>query len=99
MQLAVVSAHQKVTLTEARQFLDSLLRHLGLKAELSATEHTSFIPGRAGKVSVLGIAIGTIGEINPEVLDSFGIEQPVAAFEINLTELFPLVGKAQTKSR
>ena len=99
MQLAVVSAHQKVTLTEARQFLDSLLRHLGLKVEISATEHASFIPGRAGKISVLGTAIGTLGEINPEVLDSFGIEQPVAAFEINLTELFPLVGKAQTKSR
>lgn len=95
MRLVAVSAHQKATLTEARQLLDCLLRHLGLKAEISPAEHASFIPGRLGRVSVLGTDVGIIGEVAPQVLESFGIEQPVAAFEINLTGLFPLVGKAQ----
>jgi phenylalanyl-tRNA synthetase beta subunit len=34
--------------------------------------------------------IGVIGEIHPEVLLSWELEQPVACFELNLSHLYPI---------
>ncbi|HIP89336.1 MAG TPA: phenylalanine--tRNA ligase subunit beta, partial [Thermococcus paralvinellae] len=74
--------------TEAKEILDSVMRHLGIEYELEETEHGSFIPGRVGKVIVNGKEIGIIGEIHPQVLENWGIEMPVAAFEIFLKPLY-----------
>ncbi len=91
LSLCTVVAHQKANITEVRQLLDSLMRHLGLAAEVTAAEHESFIPGRAGTVKVLGKEIGIIGEIRPQVLEAFGMEQPTSAFEICLTRLLNII--------
>ncbi len=92
-RLAWAFAGSEANFTTAKQSLDFLMRNLGLDYIISKTEHPSFIPGRAGRVSVKGKKIAYIGEIHPQVLDNFGIEQPVCAFEINLTDLLPLTKK------
>ncbi len=92
-RLCVVCAHQKASLTEARQLLDSLLSHLTLSANIAPAEHPSFIPGRAGAVRVLGAELGVLGELHPKTLAAFGIEQPTAGFDISLTRLFTLLGQ------
>ena len=40
-----------------------------------------------GKIVVKGIELGFIGEIHPQVLQNWGLENPAAAFEINLNKL------------
>ncbi len=87
-KLAVALAHPRVTFTEAKEILDSVMRHFGFEYELEEVEHPSFIPGRAGKIVVGGKAIGVIGEVHPTVLENWGLEMPVATFELFLRPLY-----------
>ncbi len=87
-KLVVALAHPRVTFTEAKEILDSLMRHLGVGYEIEEVEHPSFIPGRVGGVLVKGTTTGIIGEIHPEVLERWGIEMPVAVFEVFLRPLY-----------
>jgi phenylalanyl-tRNA synthetase beta subunit len=43
--------------------------------------------GRVGAVIVDGAAVGVLGEVNPQVLEAWKLENPVAAFEINMYEI------------
>ncbi len=90
LRLAVASCHSSANFTEMKQVLDYLMNLLGLKYEIKETEHGSFIPGRVGRVNVNKKDVAYIGEIHPKVLESFGLEMPAAALELNLTELFEL---------
>ncbi|MBI2668107.1 phenylalanine--tRNA ligase subunit beta [Candidatus Woesearchaeota archaeon] len=87
-KLAVALSHSKANFTGAKQIIDSLFENLGLNYTIENAENNIFIPGRVGKVIVNGKNIAYIGEINPYVLNKFGIETPVSAFELNLKELF-----------
>lgn len=90
VRLSVVLCHFNANFTEAKQILDSLMAALDLKYGIKEAAHGSFISGRVGRISVSEKDIAYIGEIHPEVLENFGLELPVAALEINLSELFNL---------
>ena len=90
-RLAAVTCHSKANFTEIKQIFESLLRSLDLSYEIRETEHGSFIPGRVGRISVKGKDVAYIGEIHPAVLENYSLEMPVAAFELNLTEIFKLL--------
>ncbi|MFH0868455.1 MAG: phenylalanine--tRNA ligase subunit beta [Candidatus Woesearchaeota archaeon] len=92
-RLAIAIASEKTDYTKIRQILDYLFRSLGLKYEITEAEHKSFIEGRLGRVLVDGKKVAYIGEINPLVLQNWELEVPVAAFELNLTELYGVVNK------
>lgn len=85
--LSVVLCNQSTDFTKIKQVLDYLFRCLGIKYTLEETEHPSFIPGRVAQLSANGKKIGYIGELHPQVLSNWGIDLPVSALEINLTEL------------
>jgi phenylalanyl-tRNA synthetase beta chain len=55
--------------------------------QIKETVHPSFIDGRVGKVIVAGEEIGVVGEVSPQVLEAWKLENPTAAFEINLQSL------------
>jgi phenylalanyl-tRNA synthetase beta chain len=93
VRIACASCHKDANYTEIRQYLDYLISSLGLKGRVVKTEHPSFIPGRVGRFSVKGKNLAYIGEIHPQVLDNFGIEEPVCVFELNLTDLFEVLKK------
>ncbi len=86
--LAITLAHQKVTFTEIKQILDALTQRLGLEYSLKETEHRSFIVGRSAVILINNKNVGILGEIHPKVLNNFSLETPVAALEINISELF-----------
>lgn len=79
--------------TKIRQVFDYLLSTLGLEADFKSEDHDSFIPGRCARVIVAGKPVAYIGEISPVVLNNWDLEMPVAAFELNLTELFYILNK------
>jgi phenylalanyl-tRNA synthetase beta chain len=87
-RVAAVSCHAKADYTEVRQALDYLFRMLGVDYDIEDTDHGSFIAGRVARISVKGKKVAFVGEISPIVLNSFGVDMPAAAFELNLTELF-----------
>ena len=85
--LALVSCHSKAEFTEMKQYLNFLMASLGLSYELKHLQHQSFIKGRCGEIMVNSSIVGIIGEISPEVLVNFGLENPAAAVELNLSAL------------
>ena len=87
-RIAALSCHASVDYTEIKQVIDYVFRMLGIEYEIEDAEHKSFIPGRVARISVKGKKVAFIGEINPIVLNSFGVDMPAAAFELNLTDLF-----------
>ncbi len=90
-RLAVLISHTKANFTEIKQVLDYLFKALELNYETENTEHSSFIKGRVGRVVADGKKLAYIGEISPSVITNWELEMPVAALELNLTELFSLI--------
>ncbi len=90
-RVACVSAHNNADFTEMKQVLDSLLSGFGIDCKIVPAAHSSFVPGRCGRVVVKGNEVAYIGEIHPQVLENFGILVPVVGFELNLTELFKII--------
>ncbi len=93
MKLAWAYAGAEANFTKARQNFDVLARSLGVDYEIEELEHPTFIPGRCGKMSIGGADVACVGEIHPDVLSNFGIEQPVCAFEANLSGLLGMLKK------
>lgn len=85
--LACVAIHSNASFTEAKSFLDALLANLGIQYTLKEENHESFIQGRTGKIIIEDKEIGIIGEIHPQVLQNWELENPAAAFEININKL------------
>ena len=87
-RIAIATSHEKADYTEIRQVLDYILRCFGLNYDIEEAEHNSFIEGRVGRAIVKGKKVAYMGEMHPAVLAAWGIEMPVAALELNLSELF-----------
>jgi len=82
--LAVAVSHGNANFTEAKSILDALLMNLGLQWQIREVKHPTFIEGRVGTVTVDKTEVGIIGEVHPQVLQNWTLENPVAAFELNL---------------
>ena len=82
--LCAATVHANANFTEIKSALDAFLTNFGVEWQIKETIHPSFIEGRVGKVIVFGVNVGLVGEVNPLVLEAWKLENPVAAFEINL---------------
>lgn len=49
---------------------------------LKEAEDSKYFPGRGGEVILDGQKIGTIGVLHPEVMEHFGLKNPVSTYEI-----------------
>ncbi|MBW3003290.1 phenylalanine--tRNA ligase subunit beta [Candidatus Woesearchaeota archaeon] len=79
--------------TKIRQVFDYLMQCLDMKSQFASEDHPSFITGRCVRVKSEGKGIAYMGEVSPEVLRNWDLDMPVAAFELNLTELFNIINK------
>ena len=77
----------KPNFTEIKSALDAFMSNFGVEWQIKETTHPSFIEGRVGRVIVGGVDVGVVGEINPLVLEAWKLENPVAAFEVNLQKI------------
>jgi phenylalanyl-tRNA synthetase beta chain len=91
-RLGIVLAGPSANYTQARQIVDYLLKMLGVESDVVESALGCFLPGRCGRVVLKdGKKVAYIGEVHPQVLENFGMEMPVCAFELNLTELWEVV--------
>jgi phenylalanyl-tRNA synthetase beta chain len=91
LHVAGVVSYANANFTEVKSIVEALLANLGLKkGQIKATEHPSFIEGRVASIHLDKKQVGALGEIHPQVLNNFELENPVVAFEIALEGL---VGK------
>jgi phenylalanyl-tRNA synthetase beta chain len=85
--VAAVLADHEATFEDAKARLAAVCSAFGADLETPATDHPSFIPGRAAAVVLDGVRAGVVGELHPEVLVEHDLELPVAAFEFRLRAL------------
>ncbi|QQG39492.1 MAG: phenylalanine--tRNA ligase subunit beta [Candidatus Aenigmatarchaeota archaeon] len=86
-KLAVALTDVTIAYERIASMLDALMRNLGLAYVLKRSQHNSFTPDRVAEVVVNGHSLGYIGEIHPQVLNNWGLEKPVVAFEIDVDRL------------
>jgi phenylalanyl-tRNA synthetase beta chain len=93
---AIVGDVGLATLTGGRRQADgevslALWRHLaaalGIEADLEASAHPAFHPGRVAEVRIGERAIGHVGELSPATTRFFGVEGRVAVAEVDLDPL------------
>jgi phenylalanyl-tRNA synthetase beta chain len=89
-KVACAIADKKSSYEDISSVADAFLSYFGARHRYVKTSHKSFIPGRVAKVLACERAIGIIGEIHPYVLNNWGIEKPVSAFELDVGMLFDI---------
>jgi phenylalanyl-tRNA synthetase beta chain len=90
LHLGAITLSESSDFSEIKSLLDHYLRTVGLlnKVEIKPISHPTFIEGRTGEIYYKKKKIGLIGEIYPQVILNFGLNYPVAAFEVNLMPFF-----------
>ncbi len=91
IRLGITLSHATADFTVAKKVLDAVCHSVNAKPVYSPVSHGSFIPGRCARVSVKGKDIAFVGEIHPEVITRFNMDTPVAAIELNVSELIRLL--------
>ena len=85
LHVAAVSSHPNANFTEIKSYTEALLANLGLTEwKIKEARHSSFLEGRVAAIHVKRRKIGILGEMHPEVLNNFELENPTSAFEIDL---------------
>ena len=88
LHVAAVSSHSTANFTEMKSFCEALLANLGLENwQIKEEKHPSFLDGRTAAIYIKNKRVGVLGEIHPEVLNNFELENPTAALEIDLEML------------
>ena len=87
VRLGAFIAHPNANFSEAHTCLDWLLHYLVREYTLEPSNHGTFLEGRVGKIMCGGQAVGLIGELHPEVLETWQITMPVSAFELDVDAL------------
>jgi len=86
-KLACILTHAKANFTEMKAYLEPFMVNLGLGFSVKAQAHPSFLDGRVGSIAVTNRDVGVIGEVHPQVIENWKLEDPVAAMEIDLNML------------
>ncbi len=86
-KVATVIAHSKTNYSEIKAIVESLLKQMGIKYTFKESNLSHMIEGRQAIIIVNNKEIGHIGEINPIVLENYGIEMPCTAFELSLENI------------
>jgi phenylalanyl-tRNA synthetase beta chain len=89
-RLAAVVAHSNANFSEIKSALDALFMNFGLEWQIRETKHPSFIDGRVGAAIVHSKNVGILGEIHPKVLEAWKLENPTAAFELNIEKIIKI---------
>jgi len=88
LHAAAVSSHSTANFTEVKSTVEALLQNMGVRRwEIKPIKHRSFLDGRVAGVYLKRKEVGVLGEMHPEVLNNFELENPTAAFEINIEEI------------
>jgi phenylalanyl-tRNA synthetase beta chain len=88
IHIAAVTSHPNANFTEIKSVLESLLRNLGWNDWIiEEYSYESFIQGRSAKILINTSELGFVGEVHPEVLNNFELENPTGAFELDLQKM------------
>lgn len=82
--LAGVSIHPAANYTHIRAVVDALMRERCIDYTVERSDDQAFLEGRRAGVFSKGKQLGVLGEIHPDVILNFGLQQPAIGFELEL---------------
>jgi phenylalanyl-tRNA synthetase beta chain len=83
--LAVAVMQPKAAFSQIRGIAEKIIGWEGMKVSIKEANHPTFIDGRCcAIINEKDEVIGFFGEVHPEVLVNFGLEQPVVALEMKV---------------
>ena len=87
--VACALCYSKAGFNEIKTRLQALCFNFGRADALKtvAVEHPTFIRGRCAEIFIGDKKAGIIGEIHPQVLKNWGVEMPIALFEMDVSSL------------
>ena len=89
-QFGAVVTHSEAGFTEIKSKVEGLAKGLGLTTDIDEKNHDSFIKGRCASIDVSGEEIGYFGEVHPEVISNFTLENPVIALLMDIDKIAEL---------
>ena len=72
---------------DAKGVIEELGERLAVTFEYAQHDEHGMQAGRSARLSVGGTPVGVLGEVQPETLEAFGVDRPVALFELDLAAL------------
>jgi len=88
LHVAAVSSYINANFTEVKSQVEALLANLGMADwKIKEARHPSFFEGRTAAIYVGQKKIGSLGEVHPQILNNFQLENPACAFEMDLEEV------------
>jgi phenylalanyl-tRNA synthetase beta chain len=85
---------------DGKGVLDAMFRHLGLTAEYEASTDPITHPGKTARVTSNGHHVGTVGEVHPNILARFDLENDqVTLIELDLESLYRSAKKLSAEYR
>ena len=84
-RLCAVATHSKTSFTEMKSIAGSVLREMGRSYELRQCQYPTFIDGRGAEIIINGKSAGYFGEMSPQVIENFGVNNPVIFFEMDVS--------------
>ncbi|MCK4928272.1 MAG: phenylalanine--tRNA ligase subunit beta, partial [Methanosarcinales archaeon] len=81
-KLAAVSIYPAANFTEIRAVVDAIMRERGIEYSIGNTDDPAFLEGRRAAIIADGEEVGIFGEIHPDVISNFGLQQPTIGFEM-----------------
>jgi phenylalanyl-tRNA synthetase beta chain len=91
LSFSFVCLSSKSSFAVAKSYIQTLLKELNIPFTLDLYNDKRYIQGRSAAILVHNRQIGHFGEIHPEILNSFSINEPVSSGEIDSSALAPLL--------
>ncbi|MBL7169853.1 MAG: phenylalanine--tRNA ligase subunit beta [Candidatus Aenigmarchaeota archaeon] len=91
-RLAITLCHSRANFSEMKSLVESVLANVGVSNyEVQQSKCPCYISGRAAKFTINGRVLARFGEIDPKVLENWGLEMPVVGGEVCVDLLFDII--------
>ncbi len=87
LKAACVLSHAGASYSEIKSVYEEFSRYVKREVAPVERDYPFTLPGRSVVLMHAGKEVGFAGEVHPKVLESFGLEMPVAAMELELGPL------------
>jgi phenylalanyl-tRNA synthetase beta chain len=89
-KLACATSHSTANFTEMKSNLEPLMTNLGFEFAVTSLAHESFLDGRVGSILIGGEQVGVIGEVHPQIIENWKLQNPVVAMELELDRVLKM---------